>query len=381
MIAKLKYLIYYSCMMITVKVICLFSKIKENRVLFLSDVRDHLGGNLEMMDNYIKGTKYEKVYCLKKSEKEKIGLTKWLHTIKMICTSKYVILDDFCPMISFIKVKKGQKIIQLWHGPGAYKTFGLSRNDKKAGALKKYLTHRNYTDAIVTSKEIVWCFAEAFGMEEKNVHAVGFPRTDIFFDKEYIKKVKEEFYKKYKDLKNKKIIMFAPTYRGVSLASSYYKYDEIDVDKIYKELNKDYVFIIKWHPGLNNGKAREEFNKKIEKYKDFYLDFTHYRDINDLLLVTDILVTDYSSVIFDYLLVNKPIVYFTHDLKEYEDGRGLYYKFNKYVYGEVTKTSSELIEAIKKGNMCDKAREEFRKTFMSSCDGKSTERTYNMIFK
>lgn len=381
MFKKIKKLFHYTCMMITVRTICLFSKIKENRILFLSDVRDHLGGNLEMMDNYITDSKYEKVYCLKKSRKEKIGLKKRLHTIKMICTSKYVILDDFCSLISFIKVKKGQKIIQLWHGPGAYKTFGLSRSDKKMNHLKKYLTHRNYTDAIVTSKEIIWCYAEAFGMKKENVHAVGFPRTDIFFDQKHIKKVREDFYKEYKELKNKKIIMFAPTYRGVSLASSYYQYDELDVDKIYKELNKDYVFIIKWHPGLAESSEREEFNKKIAKYKDFYLDFTHYRDINDLLLVTDVLVTDYSSVIFDYLLVDKPIIYFAHDLKEYEDGRGLYYKFNKYVYGDVAKNSNELIKSIKKGNMCEKEREAFRKTFMIECDGKSTEKTYNMIFK
>ena len=381
MIAKIKKCIHYSLIFLGIRTVGLFSRIKENRILFLSDTRDHLGGNLEMMDNYIQDKKYEKVYCLRKSRQEKTGLKKKLHTMKMISTSKYILLDDFCSVISFMKVKKGQKVVQLWHGPGAFKTFGLSRGDKKTGFLHKYLTHRNYTDAIVTSKEIKWCFAEAFGMKEDNIHAVGFPRTDIFFDKEYIKKTKDNFYKEYPELKNKKIIMFAPTYRGVSLPLSYYDYKQLDVDKIYKDLHKDYVFIIKLHPGLVGSKERDEFNEKVAKYPDFYKDFTHYRDINDLLLTTDVLITDYSSVIFDYLLVDKPIVYFAYDLHEYEDGRGLYYKFDKYVYGEVAKNSNELISAIKKENMCQKQRKDFRETFMSACDGKCTKKTYDMMFK
>ena len=104
------------------------------------------------------------------------------------------------------------------------------------------------------------------------------------------------------------------------------------------------------------------------------------RDINDLLLITDVLITDYSSVIFDYYFTNKPIIYFTYDLKEYADGRGLYFPFEEYVYGDVVKTYIELIKSIKEENMEHKKRQAFYEKFISSCDGKSTKKTYEWIF-
>ena len=377
MIRVLRYIVKLTL----IRIVGAFSKVKENRVLILSEVRKQLGGNLQMLDEAISPKDYEKVYYLKESRQTKTKFKEKIKEYKLLCTSEYILLDDFSSCVSFMKPKPNQKIIQLWHGAGAYKTFGLSRNDKHPNMIMKYLTHRNYTRAIVTSEEIRWCYAEGFGMNVDNVIACGYPRTDIFFDKKYITKKRKELFAKYPKFKNKKIIMFAPTYRGIKLPESYYDYDQLDVDNIYKKLNKDYIFIVKWHPGLIVDKKRKEFNEKIKKYPDFYYDFTSYRDINDLLLITDVLVTDYSSVIFDYLLVNKPIVYFTYDKKEYDKDRGFYYPFDDYVYGEIAENSDELIKAIKKDNMMNDKREEFNKKFMSACDGHATKKTYDMIFK
>ena len=373
--------IRYVVKLILIRIVGAFSEVKKGRVLILSEVRKQLGGNLLMMDNAIDPKKYDKVYYLKESRQTKTKFKEKIKEYKLLCTSEYILLDDFSSCVSFMKPKEGQKIIQLWHGPGAYKKFGLSRNDKHPNFIMKYLTHRNYSKAIVTSDEIRWCYAEGFGMDINNVIACGYPRTDIFFDKKYVNEKRKELFEKYPDFKGKKVIMFAPTYRGIKLPESYYDYDQLDVDKIYKKLNKDYVFVVKWHPGLIVDKKREEFNEKIKKYPKFYYDFTSYRDINDLLLITDVLVTDYSSVIFDYLLVNKPIVYFTYDKDEYGKDRGLYYPFEDYVYGEVALNSDELIDSIKKDNMMEDKRKEFNKKFMIACDGKATKKTYDMIFK
>ena len=119
----------------------------------------------------------------------------------------------------------------------------------------------------------------------------------------------------------------------------------------------------------------------LSDYKDFYYDFSSYRDINDLLMITDVLITDYSSVIFDYALLNKPVVYFTYDLELYENDRGLYYEFKDYVYGSVSKNSKELVKAIKDGKMMNDKRKAFMKKFMEACDGKSTEKTFKLIFE
>lgn len=373
--------IKYGFILISVRIVGFFTRLKKDRVLFLSDVRKELGGNLKSMDDYISSNDYEKVYCLKEDRKVNRSVSEYLYLLKMIGTSKYILLDDFCSIVSFMKRKKGQEIVQLWHGPGAFKTFGLSRSDKKISGLKKYLTHRNYSKTIVTAEDIRWCYAEGFGMKKEDVCATGYPRTDVFFNKKYVSDTKDKIYKEYPVLKNKKVILFAPTYRGNSTLVASYDYDKLDLDKMYKELSKDYVFVFKWHPALFYNKEAENFSKKLKKYKDFYYDFSSYRDINDLLMVTDVLITDYSSVIFDYLLVNKPIVYYAYDLKEYENGRGLYYPFKDYVFGRVATNMDELIKSIKSEDMMDKERKEFNKKFMSSCDGNSTKKTYNMIFK
>lgn len=356
----------------------LLFKLNNNKVLFLSDVRENLGGNLEYIyDNIDK--KYEKVKSLKPNRMVKREFKEKIKTLYDLSTSKYIILDDFSFNISAIKVRKGQEVCQLWHGPGALKKFGFSRVDRKHA--NRFNSHRNYTKAIVTSENIKWCFAEGFGMDEKDIAATGFPRMDCFFDDNYKKEIKEDIYLTYPELKDKKIILFAPTYRGNSLKKAYYDFDKLELDKIYKELKEDYIFIFKWHPGVYDNIQREKLESlNIDKYNGFYVDLSNKRDINDLLFITDILITDYSSVIFDYIFINKPIIYFTYDLEEYKKDRGLYFPFEDYVYGDITYNTNQLIESIKQANMMESKRKEFKERFVKACDGKSIEKTCKWIF-
>ncbi|NLA70185.1 MAG: hypothetical protein GX852_03980, partial [Clostridiales bacterium] len=112
---------------------------------------------------------------------------------------------------------------------------------------------------------------------------------------------------------------------------------------------------------------------------DNIIDASDYSDINDLLIGSDILITDYSSVIFDYYLLNKPIVYYAYDIEEYKSGRGLYYDFEEYVYGKVATNNKELVEAILAEEQCNNLRDTFGKKFMSSCDGHATDRICKWI--
>lgn len=354
--------------------------IKEKRILFLSDQRAELGANLKCIYDAVPSDEYEKILSLKPNRYYHRSLKEFFKLIYNLTTSKYIILDDWAKSISMIKRRKQQEIIQLWHGPGAFKTFGYSRIDRSK-KTSKYSMHRNYTKAIVTAEDIRWCFAEGFGMDIKGVRATGFPRTDVLFDKKYKDDITKEFYKEYPELKGKKIILFAPTYRGTSLPKAYYDFDQLDLEKLKKELGKDYVFIIKWHPAIYNKLEHNDLEFDISKYQGFVYDFSNRRDINDLLIVTDILITDYSSVIFDYLLLDKPIIYYAYDLDKYNEERGLYFPFEEYIYGDIATNSSELIKCIKKPNMAKDKRKVFHKKFMSACDGHSTKKTYDFIFK
>lgn len=380
-LGKIKRLIGQIFNIIFNRLFIIFTKVDTKKVLFLSDVRKDIGeGNLSYMNDYLP-SEYKKVYSFSPDRRVKRSLKEYIKLMYNLSTSGYILLDDFSQYTSYLKVRKNQELVQLWHGPGAYKKFGHSRGN---GDLKNSTVHpgyKRYTKAIVTAEDIRPCFADAYSISIDKVQATGFPRTDLFFDKEKIKNKKKEVYNKYPYLKNKKVILFAPTYRGTKVGDAYYDLSKLDIDKLYKKYKDEYVFLIKWHPAFyNNIKNGTKKNIDYEKYNSFIYDLSEERDINDLLLITDILITDYSSVIFDYVLVNKPIILYTYDLKDYEGGRGLYFPFEEYVYGSVCKNMKELVEAIDKKDMCNIKRKTFVKKFMSSCDGNSTKKTFEWVF-
>ena len=357
--------------------------LKEKRVLFLSDERKELGGNFKAVYDMLPDEEYEKILALKGNRYAKRGIKAKMELLINLSTSKYILLEDLVQATSHMRVRKGQELIQLWHGAGAFKKFGHSRESSDLKRIHK--GYKKYTRVITSSEAIRPCYAEAFSVSMDKVKATGIPRTDIFFDKEYINSKKEELYQEYPFLKGKKIILFAPTYRGTQFSDAHYGIEKLDLEEIYSIFSKqNYIFIFKWHPFLYN-RIEESKTKEYDGYKkhpDFYYDLSKERDINDLLLVTDILITDYSSVIFDYVFMNKPIVYFTYDYKEYvENGRGLYFPFEEYVYGNVAKDSKELVKAIQANSMEEEARSKFVQKFMSACDGHSTEKVINWVFK
>ncbi len=376
------------CLILTISYI--FSILPKNnkKITFISDTRVEMGGNLKYMYDYIPNS-YIKKTILKKDRRTKRKIKDKINLLYTLSTSKYIFLEDLVQTTSYFHFTKKQELIQLWHGPGAYKKFGYSRLIKNGGDIKSvHRGYKKYTKAIVSGEGIREKYAEAFGISIDKVFATGFLRTDAFFDKKFVENTRKTLLEKYPQFKNKKVILFAPTYRGapyknVSAGGAYYDFSKINFDEIYNKLKDDYVFIIKWHPALynniNNGQIEDV--PDLGKYNNFYYDLSQYRDINDLLLITDVLITDYSSVIFDYVLLEKPIIYFTYDLDEYVNDRGLYYPFDDYVYGSVACNTKELIEYIKNPDFCNEERLKFKEKFMSACDGNSTKKTYDLIFK
>lgn len=357
-------------------IVQLFVKEKNNHILFLSDSRSDFSGNFLFVKEEIeKREKYQITGIFKKTLKEKRSIKDIFRLVYHIAKSKYIFVDDFYPAIYPIKLKKTKKLIQLWHAMGAYKTVGYSRMGKPGGPTGYNLTHRNYTGTIVSSESIRKNYAEAFGIDIEKVHALGIPRTDIFFDKKYSKEIKEKTLKKYPMLKDKKVIMFAPTFRGNGQGTAYYDFSWIDFKKIEEKFKKDYVCIIKLHPFIKN---RPDYDFENS---NFYIDLTSEREINDLLFLTDILITDYSSVIYEYSFFKKPIIFYVPDMEEYISSRDFYYSFDKYNYGVKTTTMKELVKAIEEEKIDKKKIEEFNEYFCSACDGKATKRVVDYFLE
>lgn len=357
---------------------------KKNKVCFLSDSRDVMGGNLGAIYDYLEDKDYQRVVMFKMDRRLKRKFSQEFKLIVALVTSHYILLEDMVAITTHLQLRKGQELVQLWHGPGAFKKFGFSRktNGEKIGAI--HTGYKKYTKAIVSAHQIKWCYAEAFGISEDRIAATGFPRTDDFFNQDYLNKIQNQFYQEYPELKEKKIIVFAPTYRGTKVGDASYDFHQLNFKELYDRYHEDYVFIIKWHPMYyNNIVLKKQKAPDLSQYDGFFRDFSEYRDINDLLIVCDLLITDYSSMVFDYVLLNKPIVYFAYDLEEYTSfgGRGLYFDFDNYVYGLVAKNHDELIEAIDHPQLMNEKRECFKAQFMEACDGHSTEKTWNYIVK
>ena len=356
------------------------TSIEKNKVFFISDVRENIEGNFEYIWKYLDEYKYNKVVYLKGDRRNNGGILSFNRMIYDFTTSEVILLEDYFRYTSFVRLKKEQQLCQLWHACGAYKKFGYSRLNGNEN-IKIHQGYKKYTKVITSAEAIRENYAEAFGISIEKTKATGVPRTDVFFDEQCKVEKCAKFYEEYPELKNKKIILFAPTYRGKRAEDASYEFDEIEFESLYQQLKEEYVIIFKWHPALYNNLKRKHILVYDEsKYKDFFYDMSEKREVNDLLFVADILVTDYSSVIFDYALLNKPIIYFMYDIEQYEGGRGLYYELEEYLYGPIAKTTNDLIMAIKEEKNFKIERQKFIDKFMSACDGCATERVCQWIW-
>lgn len=362
------------------RLISVFCRVKNNKVIFISDVRAELGGNFLSVYRYLPDSDYEKALYLKADRREFSSLGKWIRFVYDMTTSGTILLEDYFRYTSYYKVRKNQQLCQLWHAAGAFKKFGYSRLSDGEG-IRIHKGYKKYSKAITSSDAIIPNYAEAFGIAEEKVRATGIPRTDIFFDSENALRVRKRMIEKYPQMKGKKVILFAPTYRGTRAEDAGYDLEQLDLDSLYRELNEEYFFIFKWHPAMYNNIIRNKaYSFNTEKYNDFFLDLSSEKDIEEIMLISDILITDYSSVIFDYYLLDRPVVFFAYDYELYADGRGWYYPFDEYIYGPLTGNQEELIQAIKEMKTDTVKRSVFGKKFMDACDGHSTEKTCEWIF-
>src|SRR5699024_2945828 len=313
-----------------------FSLLPANRkkISIASDSRNDLSGNLYFIyeELYRRNLNLNIKLLLNDRIDNKKTLMNLLNTAYHFATSKIILLDDFYPMIYPLNIRKKTDLIQVWHAAGAFKTFGFSRAGRPGGPSPKSRNHRNYTKATVSSEGVRDHYAEGFGISIDRVYPTGVPRADIFFDEEYKNYVRETLHEIYPFLQDKKVILFAPTFRGNGQGSAYFPFNKIDFKKLYDNLSDDYVFLFKIHPFVNN-----ELTIPYQ-YRDFFYDFSSFREINDLLLVTDLLITDYSSVCFEYALLNKPMLFFAFDVEEYIRTRDFYYDYFDFIPGPIVRS-------------------------------------------
>ncbi len=293
------------------------------------------------------------------------GSMSFLNTAKFLfcfmrqyATAKYVFICDYFLPVSACKKRKETTVIQLWHSCGLMKKIAY---DAGQDIPKNYRGDMfgNYTYLTLSAEICVPVHARALRLSAERIRATGVSRTDYYFDEAWNEKCRRAFFERYPDARGKKIALWAPTFRGNAAAPSLEGLEEIQATADC--LGKEWRFIIKAHPHVDAHGMVSDCGIPTE----------------ELLCVADVLITDYSSVLFDYLLYEKPVVLFAPDLEQYEASRGFYLDYRQIPY-PIAGTGEELKEAVLSCGTWilehQKAVEEFRETYVGACDGHSTER-------
>lgn len=296
--------------------------------------------------------------------------------------AKALFLTDYYFPAYACKPREGQSVVQLWHGCGAFKKWGYSTADKKWGASKeqldKFPIHNTYTHVCVSSPDVGFAYAEAFGCSEDVIHPLGAPRTDVYFDPVFVSSGKSKLHEMFPQIGNRKIILYAPTFRGDRIAKSYIK-NMLKIDEMYEALSKDYVLLIKQHP--LTAKAFKLGTEQLEKYSDFVFDISKTVEIDTALCGADLVITDYSSLIFEYAILERPMIFFAYDLESYENARSFYFEYEGFVPGEIVTDTDGIINEIKRleTEFDVETVRSFKNRFMSACNGDSTEKIIETV--
>lgn len=354
----------------------LFPK-KGTRILLMSETREQLWGNLKAIDERMKerelNQEFQIDYSFRKSVGNRNSVFSWVKLIFKIAKQDYIFVDDYVPVFGFLNLDKRTKLIQVWHAGEGFKAVGYCRFGKDGSPFPTESCHKKYDYALAGSEKLVKVFSEVFGIEKEAFLPVGMPRLDEFLDEEKIAAFKRKFYEAYPNWKDKKIILFAPTYRGTGQETAYYDYSWLNLKEIYEFCGTEYVFLVKMHPFVH---------KVIQipvEYQERVIDFTDYPNINELYYITELLITDYSSNYFEYSLMKKPMLFFTPDRELYEISRGVHRGVKESAPGKVCDTFDEMMTALKRQDFDYEKVEQFVKDNFSNYCGNATDQALEQI--
>lgn len=321
----------------------------------------------------------EKYDFLKNNRNTIVVKTEGKYYYKYYAKSKYWIINYRLTDVIF--KKKNQVYVQCWHGT-PLKRLGCDIEVEGNLLSTKNEIHKQYTkdskrynymispSAFCTEK-----FASAFGIKDKSIFIEeGYPRNDAIVNhtEEDIINIK----KKLNIPNDKKVILYAPTFRDNQHDGKIgYTYKtELDFELLKKEFSKDYIILFRAHYLVANS---FDFNK----YKGFVYDVCNYDDINDLYIISDLLITDYSSVFFDYSILKRREIFYMYDLDEYKNNLRDFYFDLSILPGPIVKKEEDLIKEIKnsKNFKYDDKYRKFNDKFTYLEDGKASIRVLEHI--
>lgn len=291
------------------------------------------------------------------------SLLKWLKAfMKRYAVAEYVfICDNFLP-VSACSKRPETKVIQLWHSGGLLKKSGYDTTEDIPKMYKGGSVYKNYDLLTVSAPCCVPVFTKTMRLSEGVVQATGISRSDFYYDEAWNEKNREEFYSRYPEAKGKTIVLWAPTFRGNAANPELSGMDSIK--KAIEETSDKYYWIVKLHPHLEEKGMKSNCDMNSEQ----------------LFAVADLLITDYSSILFDYMTYKKPFLFFAPDLDAFDRTRGFYVAYDSFPC-EVITDDDCLPDAIARA-LANQNEAEIETCFayhMAMCDGHATDRILDAI--
>lgn len=305
---------------------------------------------------------------------------KWLFLLPQ---AKYWVTNSRFPL--WFRKSKDTVYLQTWHGT-PLKKLGTDIEAVKMPGTETNEYHQNFLkeakkwDYLVSpNKYSSDIFKKAFGFQKEMLES-GYPRNDVLVTMNHRQAI-EELKVKAKLPLNKKVILYAPTWRDDQHHDiGSYKFDiRLDLAQLKESLGEDHILLLRYHYLVAE-------NINLNGYEGFAYDFSSYSDIRDLYLMSDVLITDYSSVFFDYSILKKPVLFYVYDIENYRDHlRGFYFDLESDSPGPLLRTSEEVVGELlllqKEGYQATEKLMSFHDRFAYLEDGKASERVVQEVFK
>ncbi|MDM5299642.1 CDP-glycerol glycerophosphotransferase family protein [Bacillus pumilus] len=291
-----------------------------------------------------------------------------IQCIYMMLKSKVVVTDNYFLMTSVLSNRPSTTCIQMWHANGALKKFGLedaSNLKRSPRDIERFKRVYASFDYIVTgSDQMRDIFKKSFGVHDERFLPTGVPLTDVYYDQNPSSFVKEDL------PKGKKVLLYAPTYRDFAMDGFVLPFSK---EQLQTQLSGDYILLVKLHPAVKHLANTEADGQWIYDVSD--------QPLFPLLCACDVLITDYSSIVFEYALLQKPVLFFTYDLETYRNKRGLIDHYEDIIPGKACLTQDMLLKELFSLNESTN-RERFRtfaKEWNQYSKGQSSEQLLSFI--
>lgn len=365
------------------KICCIFP-VKKEKIFCVMTHDSSEEGNVGVVKKYLEDRNTDwKFCCLKREDTRFSGQEKLKKIVRFfvkypyeLATSAYVFQDNIFLPIAFLKFRKKVKVVQLWHGTGTIKKFGQDVNIGRLKELER-LANNSITHLVINSER--WnSYARIFSVTNDKLQVLGMPRTDLFFSEDKKEQIEELFFMENPNLIGKKIILYAPTFRDDRLGKQTL---QLDIELWLEKMPEDTILGLRLHPFV-----AENF-QYVGKGSERIVDFSHYANLNTLLFISSGLITDYSSIVFEYVLLDKPMYFYAYDLEEFSDnGRGFYEEYEEYVPGVVVRSTKELVDKmleyehnLERREYWKEKRKKFKEENYCYFDGNSTKRLVKLL--